>query len=213
MPQLMGLFGSAFAANFIDVMLHMDYPITDSLISKQWLTTRLCSPTITNFTKGIRKSPFCYDENMYPVDAGIAFNIPFPPLLTRSINLYIVCDASAGDPESAVTKCEEYAKRHNYLFPSINHKMLYLPKISIFADKNNPYVPVIIYIPHRSKLSFFSFTYDKKDLGDTVATTHDIITDYVHIIKEGIELAIKNQKTIKALMTNPRQKQGINAQS
>ena len=72
MPYLLGVFGSAAAANLIDIIFHLDYPVTEQLISKQWLTTRLCAPTINNFTRGVKKSPFRYDQDLDTVDAGMA---------------------------------------------------------------------------------------------------------------------------------------------
>jgi cytosolic phospholipase A2 len=108
---------------------------------------------VFNFTKGIQASPLKGQKFLKLVDAGIEFNLPYPPIsgersAGRKADIIIFLDYS-GDIQSAseLKKCEEYARVKGLKFPSINYKGITEKAISIFKNENNPTVPVVIYLP------------------------------------------------------------------
>ncbi|HEB41417.1 MAG TPA: hypothetical protein ENI08_00165 [Candidatus Dependentiae bacterium] len=107
------------------------------------------------------------------VDAGIEFNLPYPPIsgersAERKADVIIFLDYS-GDIKSSseLKKCEDYARNKGLKFPPINYTGLAEKAVSIFKDENDPAVPVVIYLPlikdrvlwqkYRDKLGFEQF--------------------------------------------------------
>ncbi len=135
-----------------------------AIIQKQ--TSRASAGIIPNFSSQDIQSDYCKNYlDLY--DAGIDFNLPFPPLLDREINIYFVCDASANiDAEkNQLKKVADYAKNKNYPFPEINFEKSYKNgEIKIFFDRKNQEAPVIVYIPNEIKHDTFSFDYTNKQI-------------------------------------------------
>lgn len=121
---------------------------------------RLLPAVINNFAV-FPDSPFVDHTTLVTVDAGIAFNLPFPPLLKpeRNIDMIIALDASADVSDgqlSAIAGAERWAKKHGIPFPIIETSSLYKNAStrpftvfdqfddSVPADKR---FPIIFYIP------------------------------------------------------------------
>ena len=52
------------------------------------------------------------------MDAGIDFNLPLPPLLSRDVDIYIACDASNPiEKGKALRLAVEYAQKNGIKFP------------------------------------------------------------------------------------------------
>lgn len=88
------------------------------------------------------------------VDAGLDFNLPVSPVSglcpERKADVMIICDASAGKIGDELRKTVAYMKKHKLPFPEINFENIDKKTISIFKDKNNPNIPVVIYLPRIS---------------------------------------------------------------
>jgi phospholipase A2 len=88
------------------------------------------------------------------VDAGLDFNLPVSPISglcpERKADVMIICDASAGTIGNELRKTAEYMKKHNLPFPQINLENIDKKTISVFKDKTDPNVPVVIYLPRIS---------------------------------------------------------------
>ena len=87
------------------------------------------------------------------VDAGIEFNLPYPPISgerseERKADVIIFLDYS-GDITSLteLKKCEDYARDKGLKFPIINYTGVAEKAVSVFKDENDPEVPVVIYLP------------------------------------------------------------------
>jgi hypothetical protein len=121
---------------------------------------RLLPAVINNFAV-FPDSPFVDHTTLVTVDAGIAFNLPFPPLLKpeRQINMIIAVDASADVSDgqlAALVGAEKWAAAHGVSFPKIATSSLYKGAssraftvfnefdASVPADKR---YPTIFYIP------------------------------------------------------------------
>jgi cytosolic phospholipase A2 len=164
----MGIFGSAFEVNLKDIVrisasnlsyLGHQLPellaaalknclklILDSFIGE----VRLFPSMLANFTYLFELSPIKDEKSIALVDAGIDFNLPFPPLLraARNVDIIIVYDASSslvGVPE--LKRAALYAKRNGIKFPPIDFELAEHQPVSIFKDSSDPATPVIIYFP------------------------------------------------------------------
>jgi cytosolic phospholipase A2 len=84
------------------------------------------------------------------LDAGYAFNLPFPPVLNRkrNIDVIIAMDASVDVHQGAneLKKAERYAREKHYPFPPVDYKAITQKPVSIFRDDHNPGCPILIYI-------------------------------------------------------------------
>ena len=93
-------------------------------------------------------------KNMKFVDAGLEFNLPYPPVSgicqDRAPEILIFLDASGGNIGNELRKVAEYAKTHNLPFPAIENELLGKETISIFKDENNKAAPIVIYMPRIS---------------------------------------------------------------
>lgn len=176
----MGIFGSAFQLNLKDIVRRTTENLTylghqlpswlasalkkllDLILESFVGEARLFPSTLSNFTHNCDFSPIKYDKNISLIDAGIDFNLPFPPLLrkARGVDIIIVYDASAdieGVPElRGVCK---YAERKGIKLPKIHFDQVDQNVVSVFKDHEDPSVPVIVYFP-RIKNIHYSPTFD-----------------------------------------------------
>lgn len=87
-------------------------------------------------------------------DAGIDFNLPFPPLLRdeRRVNVIIAFDASADILENGATAlkfAEEYAEKHGLKYPDLTDDELTKASsqnLAVIGDADDPNALTIIYI-------------------------------------------------------------------
>ncbi len=138
---LMGIFGSAFSASLN--YLYKDLPdrlrmqfksakaglVTKALLETNPVTNaRLAVADVNNFIN-ISKHKYdqdpiirelCKHKTLKLADAGLEFNLPFPPLLHRRVDLILVCDATSsqiGQEGVSLLEANEYAVKHQLPFP------------------------------------------------------------------------------------------------
>ncbi len=138
---LMGIFGSAFSASLN--YLYKDLPdrlrlqfkssnvglVTKALLETNPFTNaRVAVADVNNFLN-INKHrndqdpiirELCKHQTLKLVDAGLEFNLPFPPLLHRHVDLILVCDATSsqlGQEGISLLEANEYADKHQLPFP------------------------------------------------------------------------------------------------
>jgi cytosolic phospholipase A2 len=170
----MGIWGSAFSANFKEIYQHT----LDSISPKQLRDAlkygteelniggmRLWPAKVFNYTQGIPGLPRNQEETLTLIDAGLSCNLPAVPVLKkeRAVDVLIFLDASQfinGAPE---LKCvESYARANNIKFPVIDYTNMGTKPISIFRNEQDPSVPVVIYMP-RVKNNGYSQTFDPSE--------------------------------------------------
>ncbi len=104
-----------------------------------------------NFAVGIADVPFNNLPILHMVDAGINFNLPYPPIsgqrASRKADIIIFVDASAGEVGQELRKTEHYARAHNLPFPVIDYSLVAKQAVTIFKNETDTNVPVVIYIP------------------------------------------------------------------
>lgn len=167
----LGIFGSAFTVNVEEVLDMMqkaedttstDYDSMELKVTvieevaatlagiKDFRKARISPAKIYNYTYGLAESPLKDEKQLTLVDAGLAFNLPTPPLLRpeRALDVIFILDSSA-DIGSAgeLKKAERYANENNLPFPKIDYDLAKTQTMSVFRDKNDAKIPTIIYMP------------------------------------------------------------------
>lgn len=159
---IMGICGSAFAFSFARgyekkiQKLPIIGTLFDFILSQMDKETigkkRITVGKVPNFAKGYAGFVNNNDAYLKMVDAGIAFNLPYPPVSgasARSADVFIFCDASGNIEERGAENLyliEQYARAHHLKFPHIDVKRLHTQMISVFKDESDPTVPLVIYI-------------------------------------------------------------------
>ncbi len=162
----LGIFGSAYTASAAEARVEIKSIIGADVVgiaqgilpkaARDWIgkydisEQRISPARAYNFTYkcgAMRKA----DEPLLTcIDAAMAFNLPFPPLLRpeRHVDIIVVCDASGGVKNSpALRGAEDYAKRKGLKFPLINYEGIDQRIVSVFKDITDVTVPVVIYFP------------------------------------------------------------------
>ena len=113
-------------------------------------------------------SPIKKQKYIAMVDAGISFNLPYPPISgerpERKADIIIFLDASGGRPSNEFKKVEEWAKTHNLAFPPIKYSFSHVLEkepgiisvsteeignraITVFRNPQDQNCPIVIYMP------------------------------------------------------------------
>ncbi len=157
-----GTFGSAFSADVETIvensfLTHIKNPFISSIITyikKQHGSARSTSARLFNFMRNIEQAPFKNEQYLRMVDAGLAFNLPYPPVSglrkERAADVLIFIDASGGMPiygDIDFKRVEQYARAKGLKFPKINHEGITEKAMSIFFDEKDASVPTVIYMP------------------------------------------------------------------
>lgn len=116
---------------------------------------RLTSAVVFNFVRGLNSSSFAAREKMKLVDAGLDFNLPYPPVSgeygRRQADILIFWDASktiSGAP--ALKGARDYARSRGLKFPAITDEQmskLNTKSLWVFKDEDDSSVPVVVYMP------------------------------------------------------------------
>jgi cytosolic phospholipase A2 len=166
---LMGIWGSAFAANVKEIVHNFEqaiqYEQLRGVLKVGLDVTRLgkqrfSSAQVLNFTYGMLKLLRGQEEVLTLVDAGLSFNLPLPPLMRkeRAVDIIIVLDAS-----SPINKGEELQKAQTYLkakgikIPPINYEAINSSIYSVFYDPEDTSIPTIIYMPLVKNSNYSNF--------------------------------------------------------
>ncbi len=156
---LMGTFGLAIGLTITrlvsEIKLKEKAPsfivgnIIDSILSNQG-ESRITSADYRNFARGLPNVPLSDKRKLKMVDAGISYNLPYPPIsgerTERKADIIIFVDASAGDFPADLKKAEAYARAHKLQFPPVDFSQVNKRAVSVFKSAN-PQVPVVIYVP------------------------------------------------------------------
>jgi len=178
MGYCMGIFGSAFEVDIDDVIrlcaesiqeFKDDLPenmqgvldtVIQQLANSPLDDIRLAPSMLPNFVYNASGTALSEFKTLSLVDAGIDFNLPFPPLLraAREVDIIIVYDSSAGTMGKEVSCAAEYAKRKGIPFPPVP-EVLGTEHCTIMHDPDDEHCPTIIYMP-RLKNDDYSATFD-----------------------------------------------------
>jgi hypothetical protein len=140
---------------------------------------------------------FYSEESLALYDAGIDFNLPFPPLMRRDVNLYLVCDATDywDLSDHSLILAEKYAKKMGYPFPNFKNTSISQKKPCIFWGKEDyDYeTPIVVYFPLSVKAPSFKFIYDKNEFEKISKSMMGQVLASVNLIREAICLSAFNK--------------------
>ncbi|XP_062521662.1 cytosolic phospholipase A2-like isoform X2 [Corticium candelabrum] len=147
-----------------------------------------------------------HEDYLTMVDAGLDFNLPFPPLLRpeRHTDIFLAFDYSwygsvKENPLKNVLKAMEWAKHNGYSFPEIREDMFDPDdpkKYYVFENRDDPYCPIVILFclcnsegqvdPYSSVYDTFNFDYKEKDFDRLHELCHNNTMLAVDVIKGAI---------------------------
>lgn len=111
---------------------------------------RAISAEYLNFVFGMPNTNYGALKIVQMVDAGIYFNLPYPPISgqrpARKADIIIFVDASEGTVGAELQSVQDYAQANNLPFPEIDYTNIGNNAVSIFSSDDSE-VPVVIYIP------------------------------------------------------------------
>ena len=130
---------SLFVKNIIERILH------------EYGQKRFTSADFFNFSYQISNSKMRTTRILRMVDAGINFNLPYPPISgqrsERKADIIVFVDASGGKHfGNELKRAQEYAQKNGLKFPVIDYTDLNKKAVSVFKDENDSEVPVVIYV-------------------------------------------------------------------
>lgn len=154
----LGTFGSAFGVHVEYMWNHIAHKLSDSWIKvlmtqivKKNAGKRMFWAALPNYMFGMKKQEVSERKYIKLVDAGLAFNLPYPPVSgersERKPDVLVFCDMSAIGKGEALKNAEQYARNRGLKFPVIDYTDIQYKTISIFKDNRDNSVPVVIYMP------------------------------------------------------------------
>jgi len=203
----LGLFGSSYNASLGDVIVQIA-----KKSEKEWLVNlmkmlvdeynlheeRFLSSPIFNPTWKMDAHPFNERSQIEISDAGMSFNLPFPPLLKkeRCVDIILVCEASRSaqtpvGPE--LQRARDYVLRRGLKFPSLDTYEKVSDQVLIFENRTDSTVPTVIYFVNPVSESTFKFDYDENEF-DALC---DTMRDEVVASKQAIVDAIRRKATVQ----------------
>jgi phospholipase A2 len=154
----LGTFGSAFGVHVEYMWDQIAHKLPNSWfkalmthIVKKNAGKRAFWAALPNYMFGMKKQEISERTYLKLVDAGLAFNLPYPPVsgerVERKSDIILLCDMSATGKGHALLKAEQYARSRGLKFPVIDYTDIHLKTMSIFKDDADSSVPLVIYMP------------------------------------------------------------------
>lgn len=152
-------YGSAIAADIERIYDRIKGNITNQTVRKfiedvvvaRVGGKRLTWAAVPNFGRGMAQSPLRANDGLQLVDAGLDFNLPYPPVsgmrAERTPDIIIFVEAS-GTTE-ALKKAAAYAQRKGLKFPPIDYRIASTKAISVHVHPTDTSVPVVIFADYR----------------------------------------------------------------
>ncbi|MFH1643881.1 MAG: hypothetical protein ABIA74_01775 [bacterium] len=203
LAEWLGLFGSAYCVTSQDAAGHTSISALDLVnsILKKLDKLPFVDPSQHRFLEA-KMNNFTYRlnttlgkaETLELVDAGMAFNLPFPPLfnLNRNIDVFIVCDASADNGQ--LNHVINYAIENNIPFPTKSTKY----EIDIDSEtltfevlKENG-TPTVIYFKNPIEHSTIDFTYSKQEFLHLSCVMQTMVEKAKNVIRMEIRNKVGN---------------------
>lgn len=226
---LFGVFGSAFDVTLHDLVritgkdlmhdiAHFPKPLNAlvddllySVLQGPLQDVRFLPSKLRNISYKMAGNTLEHEKWLTLIDAGIAFNLPFPVLLRkqRAVDIIIVYDASAGNQSFETLKgVQDYAITHNMKFPDIDYAAMGKELVYVFKDEHDSHCPVVIYFPMKkneqydatfdpttaSYCSTFNFTYTQKHINQLAGLSRHTLVEYADLVKQVIQKVVDDKK-------------------
>jgi cytosolic phospholipase A2 len=174
----MGTFGSAFGVHFgrawDEIVEKIPGTIIKSAIEKKFIDPnsgkRITSfwAEVFNYMYGMPGQELKDRPTLKLVDAGIDFNLPYPPVSgerpERKADIMVFLDFSGGSLIYSLKKTESYARKKGLKFPPIDYTDVDKKVFSVFRDPADPSAPVVLYFPRLSNAVLWQEHKEKAEL-------------------------------------------------
>lgn len=152
-------YGSAIAADIETIYARIKGNITnqtvrtfiDNVVIARIGGKRLTWAAVPNFGRGLAQSPLRANDGLQLVDAGLDFNLPYPPVsgmrAERTPDIIIFVEASG--TTQALRASAAYAQRKGLKFPPIDYALAAQKAVSVHSHPTDPSVPVVIFLDRR----------------------------------------------------------------
>lgn len=222
----MGIFGSAFEVDIEDAIrlcadsiqsFKGDLPaamhgvvdsVINNLVNSPLDDVRLAPSMLPNFVYKQDGHMFADQKTLSLVDAGIDFNLPFPPLLraAREVDIIIVYDSSAGTVGEDLKKAALYAQSNGLKFPPVPDT-IGENLCSILQDPHDTTCPIVVYMPRLKNNAYspsfdpaiciendycntFNFAYAQKEVEELTGLSEFACRQFSDLIKQVIKQRI-----------------------
>ncbi len=208
--SFLGLFGSAYSITSQDADDHTSSELIDGIneilgkignyFNLDLTNQRLLAAQINNFSYKMEHSNLKYDKKLTLVDAGMDFNLPFPPLfeMERNIDIFIVCDATSGTEIGGyqeLNKAKNYARKNNIPFPNLNDPQIIIDPATSkeFLVYEESGKPTVIYFPNPTAMATLDFEYTQDEFDELCNTMASIVSGAKDIISKTIKNKTKTK--------------------
>lgn len=185
------LFGSAYNISFGDLMIVLAkeankkwfLDLVNLIVDKNNLHERrfLASP-VNNFAYQKGTLGFSRRKKIELSDAGMSFNLPFPPLFRegRNSDIVFVCDSSSNTNKKGYPElhyAQAYMRRKGIKFPPLNKPIRIGNNITVFEDTSDRSVPMIIYCTNPTSVPTRILSYQKETFDKLCDSMKDVVVD------------------------------------
>lgn len=170
---------------------------------------------VPNFTKGMSSSEVKNSDTLFFIDAGIdwmmnpVFSLYRDEGGTKAPNVVFVFDYSAGSlGEQELRKLVQYSQERQLKFPTIDFtdeqlmQQVQEKSMTIFQDKNDLDVPVVIYLPlvgvDMGHYHTFKFNYSRKEAKDLMSKAKNNLQENLPEIMQVIQQRSEAQAAARA---------------
>ena len=208
--EYMGIFGSAYCFSCTEVFTFMKETFAKVIkkilkrsknrsfslqgLLEKFVSERLFPSYFNNYTYAMLAKPFSSKESFKLVDAGMDYNLPFPPLFKRNVDVIVVCDASGNVLDlgyGELEKAAKYAQRKSIKFPDLKNGKEIEKHIYFFEGKDKD-TPSIIYLENPDSYSTLKFNYSEREFNSLC----DSMKNLVEKSKQTIFYAIKQKLAV-----------------
>ena len=206
---LMGLWGSAFAANFKEMYnaLESSLPSFFRSLFRRFVNwgdigdSRLPGVVgfVNNPARGMKDVPTSGDKYLQLVDAGLCFNLPVPPLTRRKSDVIIVCDLSDSTEKlgnKQLWNAWEYLGKRGVPFPKIERQVI--GREVVVTKYQDEGTPMIIYMQATGKDFFRDPKFQPSEKMPTFTFDYDpsVVVDYNDLIDAIVQRAVPELRTL-----------------
>jgi hypothetical protein len=200
--SFLGVFGSAYSLTPADLLVQisrcLDNPTIDKLVQiiidvyqEELNNLHILPGKFRNLTYKMEQSIVKDFDKLTWADAGVDFNLPFPPLLNRMLKdeaqgitkarIYMACDASGDSmtPDfSELRYAKDYATRQGFKFPPLDQYGVIDDNVFVFEDPTDPTIPTILYFRNpRTEYGMFKLEYSNAEFNDLCSCMMEMVAN------------------------------------
>lgn len=183
----LGIFGSAFCANFEDIQ-HICNTTPYRYVLFQTLGNLMDRFQLRHYrlTCGQIRNPFYSSYNLEAVlpifDAGIDFNYPILSALFQQPDIIFVCDATDEDRQHTLEQLFNHIRPYNFSLPPLPEPDK--RQEAFFCPRTSSYEPDFFYLPNNLNFSTFKLKYDENEFDQLFESFYTSAISFIPLLKK-----------------------------